>query len=152
MRETEFGMVKTEISAMIWFSLILTIFLKANNNLSRIKISKLINKTKSKKTITTKELLTICYLVQNYIKHHLVDSRSSKNENKEEKEVAFLVKYLLEQHKRQCHKIVCFCKRSRVKIDTTCWVFYREYYKGNFVFEALNLIHDLLKDALEDKT
>lgn len=153
-RETEFGLVKTQNSAMILLCLTLTVLLKSNNNLLRTDISRLIKKSQHLKTISTKDLLTIYYLLQNYVKYHLIGVNSptlNQVQHNEDKEVTFLVKYLLEQHKLKCKKMVCYCKKSYIKIDSSCWIYYKEYFKGNFVFEALNLMNDLLRDAIKIK-
>jgi hypothetical protein len=72
-RETNFIAVRNENSAMIFLCLTLTVLLKANNNLSKFNIPKLISKTKNQKTISTRDLLTIFYLIQNYVKSNLLD-------------------------------------------------------------------------------
>lgn len=84
------------------------------------------------------------------MKINLIDDKS-KSEDSDENEVAFLVKYMLEQHKLKCNKIVCFCKKSRIKIESSSFTYYSSYFEGNFIFEALNLISDLLKDTIKVK-
>lgn len=141
---------RSENSAMIFLFLALTVLLKMNSNLSRFHISRLIEKARHSKTTSKKDVLRIFYLIQNYIKHKLIDSEiygaSQLGQDSQEKnEVTFFIKYMLEEHKKTCNKIVCFCRQSEIKIESSAWVHFEEYFKGNLSFKALHLLNDMLR-------
>ena len=148
-RETDFSLINTEISTVIFMMLTMTLLLRMNDNLSRVDIQTLIEKTKEKKFVQKREMLTIYYLIITYIKKKIErGSKSFLSGRSQHDDVAFLINYLLEEHKSGCRNTYCFCKKSKITQMQSSLVFYQKNLEGNMVFEALYLLDEMLSEVV----
>ena len=144
-RETKFTLINTEISTVIFMMLTMTILLRMNDNFSRIDIQMLIEKTKEKKFVQKREMLTIYYLIINYIKIKIEkDSQGFLTGKSRYDDTAFLINYLLEEHKKGCKKIHCFCKKSKITQMQSSMSYFKDKLDGTMISEALLLLDEML--------
>ena len=149
-RETNFSLINTEISRVIFMMLTMTLLLRMNDNLSRIDIKTLIEKTKQKKKLVKKrELLTVYYLIINYIKIMLEkDGKGFLTGLSRHDDTAFLINHLLEEHKKGCNKVHCFCRKSKISFMQSSLSSFGDRLEGTMIFEALHLLDEMLLEVV----
>lgn len=148
-RETDVPIFNTEISMIIFMILCMTIILKLNDNLSRLDIQKLIEKTKKSKHIEPRDILNIYYMVVDFIRISIEkDNKKFLTGDKRADDAAFLINYFLEEHKKKCAKVYCFCKKSKVSFKISNFEYFRDKIQGTMLFEALMILNELLFEGI----
>jgi hypothetical protein len=151
-RETNFPLIQSEISTIIFMLLSMTILLKLNENLSRFDVQDLIKKTKESKYFETRELLNIYYLISKYIKNCIEsETKGFLSGDSQHDDIAFLINYLLKAHKKDCKKLHCFCKKSKIVLKSSNMSYYKEKFTDTLIFEGLMLLDEMLGKAILNK-
>ena len=113
-RETSFLLIRTEVSTLITMLISITIMLKINNNLSAHNLTSLFSSIESsEKVLPEKKVMTIFYLVTEYL-NQLIQSRLSSKQMRVDNTIDIFVEFLKKEHERECAVVECFCKNSKV--------------------------------------
>ena len=150
-RETNFALIDTEISTLVFMMVALSLLVKMNDNLSRIDIHQLISRIKkNSKNVGERDMLTVYFLIITFIKAKLEnETKGFLSGRSMHDDVAFLVKYLLEEHQGKCKKTHCFCKNSKVVQRRSSLYYYKEKLEGTMIFEAMHLLDEMLIKELK---
>lgn len=150
-RETSFSTFNSEISMIIFMGLSMTMLIKFNKNLSKINIQSLIQKTRGAKVIDPKDLLNIYYLIIDFIRMSFdKNTKDFLTGDPRVDDAAFLIKYLMEQHKTKCSKVYCYCRKSEITFKISNLEFFKDKIKGTMIFQALMLLDELMLQGIKN--
>lgn len=150
-RETDFSIFNTEISMIIFMILTMTVVLKLNDNLSRLDVQELIERTKKEKYIQPKDLLTIYYMTIDFVRISIEkDNKKFLTGDQKIDDSSFLINYLIEQHRKDCKKVYCFCRKSKITFKISNLEFFKDTMKGTMIFEALMILDELLLEGIRN--
>ena len=152
-RETSFSLIETEISTVIFIMITLSLLLKMNDNMTRIDIQELIKATKKKKFVQKREMLTIYYLIISFVKIKIESgNKDFLTGISRLDDTAFLINYLLEEHKKSCKKVYCYCRKSKVTQIQSSLFYYKDRLEGTIIFEAMYLLDEMLQKVVRANT
>ena len=147
-RETNFKIIRTEVSTIIFMSISISLMLKLNNNLSHDGINTVIKELRDHKCLKAHTLLNLYYRM-NIFFHRNIDSKlkgiSMKNDT-ENRDTKFLINMLLDRHKKLCKKVECFCRRSPTFLKKHCFGISENLLKTEFLFESIFLTEKIFEE------